>query len=116
MSFILQLLTAFFRALLPWLARESRPTAEDADPDRETREKLRKKVRNIWLITLLIVLVPNSAGCIRTVYVEHGTPVRLRETIRNAKVWVKDSNGEVVAGKMDLLEGWYALSLDDSEK
>ena len=116
MSFIIALLTALFRALLPWLARKSRPTAEDADPDRETRAKLRKKVRDIWLITLLIVLVPTSAGCIRTVYVPAGTAVRLRETIKDAKVWVKDSNGEAVAGKMDLPEGWYALSVDTEDK
>jgi len=28
---------------------------------------------------------------------------------------VKDANGEVVAGKMDLPEGWYALALDVEE-
>lgn len=44
-----------------------------------------------------------------TIYVPAGEPVRLRETIKNAKVWVMDSSGELVAGKMDLPEGWYCL-------
>ena len=55
-----------------------------------------------------------STGCVRTVYVPHGTPVRLRETVRDAKVWVKDADGRVVGGRMDLPEGWYALP-DDGE-
>jgi hypothetical protein len=52
-------------------------------------------------------------GCVRTIYVPHGTPVRLRQTVKDVKVWVKDSGGEPVAGKMDLYEGWYVLSVDD---
>ena len=54
-------------------------------------------------------------GCVRTVYVPHGTPVRLRETVKDAKVWVKDADGKPIAGKMDLPEGWYALPVDDEE-
>ena len=48
-------------------------------------------------------------------YIPHGTPVRLRETVEDVKVWVKDADGGPVAGKMDLPEGWYVLP-DDSEK
>ena len=44
-----------------------------------------------------------------------GEPVRLRETIRNAKVWVVDKNGEPIASVMDLPEGWYALPLGRKE-
>ncbi len=54
-------------------------------------------------------------GCMRTVYVPHGTPVRLRETVKDVKVWVKDAGGEPVAGKMDIPEGWYALPLEEDE-
>jgi len=62
----------------------------------------------------LLIVVTLLAGCAaRTVYVPDGTPVRLRETVRNAKVWVKDADGEPVAGQMDIPEGWYALPLDD---
>jgi len=62
---------------------------------------------------LTIMLLP---GCgVRTIYVPHGTPVRLRETVKNVKIWVKDADGEPVAGKMDLPEGWYALPLDSED-
>ena len=63
-----------------------------------------------FLIPILLL-----TGCVRTIYVPHGTPVRLRETVKDVKVWVKDSGGEPVAGKMDLAEGWYALPLEDEE-
>ena len=39
-----------------------------------------------------------------------GTPVRLRETVRNAKVWVLDAHSEPVPGEMDLPEGWYCIA------
>ena len=63
-----------------------------------------------FLIPILLL-----TGCVRTIYVPHGTPVRLRETVKDVKVWVKDSGGEPVAGRMDLAEGWYALPLEDEE-
>ena len=70
------------------------------------------------LIPILLALscaAAGGAGCgVRTVYVPHGEPVRLRETIEDAKVWVLDETGEPVAGKMDLPEGWYALPVDDA--
>jgi hypothetical protein len=47
MKWVIAILTAFFQALLPWVAKQ-RPTAEDADPDRETRDKLRDRIRKQW--------------------------------------------------------------------
>jgi len=66
------------------------------------------------LIPLLLPILLLT-GCVRTIYVPHGTPVRLRETVEDVKVWVKDAGGEPVAGRMDLPEGWYAVELDDEE-
>ena len=69
--------------------------------------------RLIWFLLPILLL----AGCaVRTVYVPHGTPVRLRETIHNAKVWVKDADGKPVAGRMDLPEGWFCLPVDDADE
>ena len=48
MRWLVAILTAFFQALLPWLARRAQPSAEDADPDRDTRDRLRAKVRKTW--------------------------------------------------------------------
>ncbi len=44
MKWVIAILTAFFQALLPWVSKQ-RPTAQDADPDRPTRDHLRAKVR-----------------------------------------------------------------------
>ena len=69
-------------------------------------------IRKLIPLLLPILLL---TGCVRTIYVPHGTPVRLRETVEDVKVWVKDAGGEPVAGRMDLPEGWYAVELDDEE-
>jgi len=61
-------------------------------------------------VALLALCLVSLSGCFtRTIYVPDGTPVRLRETVRNAKVWVLDKDGNPVAGEMDLPEGWYVL-------
>ena len=49
MKWVIAILTAFFQALLPWVVRKSRPTAQDADPDLQTRDKLRDSVRKHWI-------------------------------------------------------------------
>jgi hypothetical protein len=64
---------------------------------------------------LPILLLASAVGCTRTIYVPHGTPVRLRETVKDVKVWVKDADGQPVAGKMDLYEGWYSLPMPKEE-
>jgi len=69
-------------------------------------------IRKLIPLLLPILLL---TGCVRTIYVPHGTPVRLRETVEDVRVWVKDADGKPVAGKMDVPEGWYALPLDDEE-
>jgi len=66
------------------------------------------------LIPLLLPILLLT-GCVRTIYVPHGTPVRLRETVEDVKVWVKGADGEPVAGRMDIPEGWYALPLPEDE-
>ena len=48
MKWLVAILTALFQALLPWLARQSRPTAGSADLDRQTRDRLRDRVRKHW--------------------------------------------------------------------
>lgn len=50
------------------------------------------------------------SGCFtRTIYVPPGKSVRLRETIRGAKIWALDAESKPVAGTIDLPEGWYVL-------
>jgi len=72
-------------------------------------------IRKLLPFLLPILLLTSGAGCVRTIYVPHGTPVRLRQTVKNAKVWVKDADGKPVAGKMDIPNGWYALPLEEDK-
>jgi len=63
--------------------------------------------RLIWFLLPILLL----AGCaVRTVYVPHGTLVRLRETVKDVKVWVKDTDGQPVvvrltAGRRGVIAG-----------
>ena len=120
MSALMTLLTAILRALIPALVQQSKDTAEDAAPATELRDSLRQQVRDSWgeaaRLTVLIFFLFTLTGCFtRTVYVKDGTPVRLRETVKSAKVWVLDKEGNPIPSKMDLPEGWFALPME-SEK
>jgi hypothetical protein len=68
-----------------------------------------------WLgvFTILVIVGCGTFMTNRTVLVPHGDAVRLRETVKNVKVWIKSADGEIVAGTMDLPEGWYCLPLED---
>jgi len=59
----------------------------------------------------LLALMSMSVSCAsRVVYVAHGEPVRLAQSVK-AKVWVVDSTGKTVRSqnRITLSEGWYAL-------
>jgi len=49
MKWLVAILTALFQALLPWAAKQKRPAAESADPDRLMRDRLRDRVRKHWV-------------------------------------------------------------------
>lgn len=64
-------------------------------------------------ILLLSVLIFMLQGCgTRTIYVPHGRAVRLRQTVKGVKVWIKDSEGKPVKGVFDLPEGWFCKPVD----
>ena len=114
MSELAPLIAALLLALIPALVKACRRTSQDAGTQPKLRNRLRDRIRKTWFpcIALLAVL---CAGCARTIYVPHGEPVRLRETVKDVKVWVMGPDGKPVAGKMDLPEGWYALPMEPGE-
>lgn len=113
-KFLVSLIVAVLQVLLPALFKSATLSAEDSASQPELKKRLRKRVRQTWAIGLLCIVFLSGCGP-KTVYVPDGEPVRLRETIRNAKVWVKDANGNTVAGRVDLLEGWYCLDVPAEE-
>jgi len=118
MNWIVALLEVVIRALLPVLAERWRDMQEDAMRRPQFRERLRRRVRETWgKACLLLCLALLLTGCAtRSVYVPHGEPVRLRETIPGAKVWVLDASGQPVKGRMDLPEGWYCLPVPGDDE
>lgn len=48
-------------------------------------------------------------GCATTdvVYVPPGDAVKLRETVKGVKVWIKTTEKITLPGKTDLMNGWY---------
>jgi hypothetical protein len=72
-----------------------------------------KTPRNNLILSavFLIVCASMSVSCAsRVIYVPHGEPVRLAESVK-AKVWVVDANGKNVRSnnRITIHEGWYAL-------
>jgi len=67
--------------------------------------------KSCWIA---LISLASSCGCAtRVVYVPHGEPVRLAESVK-AKVWVIDANGKSVRSNNRIIihEGWYALPKD----
>jgi hypothetical protein len=113
MNWLVTLIVALLRVFLPALVKASKPASEEADRNIELRDRLRRRVRRTWPPLVLVVVCLLLSGCAtRTIYIPDGTPVRLRMTVRDAKVWVLDKQGQPVPGRMDLPEGWYVLPDD----
>jgi DNA mismatch repair protein MutH len=62
------------------------------------------------VLLLLIFVIAFAPGCVKSIIVQPGEPVQLRETVRAAKVWVFDSKGNRVEAVVDLPAGFYCLS------
>ena len=78
-----------------------------------SQAKMRKN-NPILSAVFLLALMSMSVSCAsRVIYVPHGEPVRLAESVK-AKVWVVDANGKSVRSNNRIIihEGWYALPKD----
>lgn len=111
-AFIIGLIVALLKAFVPSLKEASRDTYTVAVPEDAGLEKrLRDRIADTWgtamlLICFSLVLV----GCgTRTVYIPDGQPVKLRETLKDVKVWIKTKDGKTEAAVMDIPEGWFAV-------
>jgi len=117
MEIILAILLALLRALLPALLPGTSATSPSSVADGARQPALRERLQEIVRRHGWVILVICVAGCwTRTIYVPAGEPVRLRETVRDVKVWIVDENGKPVTGRMDLPEGWYCLPIEENEK
>ncbi|MBN2559360.1 MAG: hypothetical protein JXQ75_00315 [Phycisphaerae bacterium] len=71
-----------------------------------------KASRTAWrtaLAATICALVCLSGCAERVVMVPPGEPVRLRQTVKNVKVWVADGQGKEMPAIIDIPEGWWTL-------
>lgn len=67
---------------------------------------------------LILALCVTLSGCTmftRTVYVPDGKMIRLRQSFNNAKIWVKEKDGNIAEGRMNVPEGWYCAPKEESK-
>ena len=71
-------------------------------------QNLKTISRSLFMIASMLTNV--GCGSTKVVYVKHGEPVRLAETVK-ARVWVVDKDGKNIrsVNRIELQEGWYAL-------
>ena len=115
MNFLLSLVLALLKLFVPALKSAAKDECEDAPRQPVLKNELKSKIRAAgWSVILALTVLPASGCFIKSVYVPHGEPVRLRETVEDAKIWVMTADGPR-ASTMDLPEGWYCLPLDEEE-
>jgi len=83
---------------------------------REEEVRLRKGHLTLLVLCIAVLTLSGCAMFTRTVYVPDGKAVKLRQDVKNVKIWVKDKNGVSVEGKMTLHEGWMVLPMPEDKQ
>jgi len=108
-DFIIKLIVEVFKVLIPSIKQASQDSYTVAVPRKELKKRLDSEILKHWGTSLLLISLIFLPGCFeRTIYVPDGTPVKLAETVKNVKVWVKTKDG-VKKVTMDLPEGHFVL-------
>lgn len=74
-----------------------------------------RNMSHLLSVALLAMVVSGCAIFTRTVYVPDGKAVRLRQDVKNVKIWVKEVGGNTAEGRMTLKEGWYCKPMPQEE-
>lgn len=115
MTWLIELIAALVKLFIPVIEDASKDTVIDAAPQGELKQRLQSQIKSAgWIAALMIGFSLSGCGD-RAILVPSGTPVKIRETIPQAKVWILDKQKRQVATKMDIPAGWYALSLSETE-
>lgn len=110
MTVLIEFVVALLKAFLPEIVAGTEDTHSVAIPEDPGLEgRLRARVATAGWVVLFCLVLPLSGCGTRTVYVPDGTPVKLRETLKCVKVWVKTKDGKTEALEMDIQEGWFVL-------
>ena len=116
MKVLAAVIAGIVKVLLEWAVSNWKKTAQDSNPDSKLKAKLTKAVKDARTKVIILLIVLTVTGCAtRTIYVSDGDPVRLRQDVKNVKIWVYDLNGEPVASIITLPEGWYCLPVPEDK-
>lgn len=108
-DFLVKLIVEILKVFIPSLKEASKDSYTVAVPREELKKRLDNKILEHWGKSVLLISLIFLTGCFeRTVYVPDGTPVKLAETVKNVKVWVKTKDG-IKKVIMDLPEGHFVL-------
>jgi len=80
------------------------------------RQRLQTRLKMVLVVMAFVSVFASGCGRVRTVLVPPGEPVRLREPVKKAKVWVADKDGKEVPGEVTVPAGWYALAPEPEAK
>lgn len=68
-----------------------------------------------WLLIACLMFSGCTPLFTRTIYVPDGKMVRVRKTVKNWPIWVKQTDGTWIEGRMDIHEGWFAAPLKEEK-
>ena len=111
-AFLVELIVALLKTFIPAISEASQDSYTVAVPeDKGLEKRLRDSVSATWGTGVILLCCSLALiGCgTRTVYIPDGQPVKLREALKNVKVWVKTKDGQIEAVEIDVPEGWYIL-------
>ena len=63
----------------------------------------------IVCVFIIFAVIVGCGG--KVIYLDPGDAVRLRQDVKNVKVWVKTKDGEIIPTKTDLKEGGFYMML-----
>ena len=70
-------------------------------------------MKRLLTISLICTICSGCTMFTRTIYVPEGQTVRLRQDVKNVKVWVKEKSGNTAQGRLTLKEGWFVLYMPE---
>ena len=115
MKFLVDLITAILAKVVPaWIKKSKQSMDKGAKPGTQEGKIKEKLKKDGWIVVFFAIFLFCSCAT-RVVYIEPGKSVRLRETVKNVKVWVKTDQGEVLPGVADLKEGGFYIPHIDQE-
>ncbi|MBI9017376.1 MAG: hypothetical protein JEZ07_08970 [Phycisphaerae bacterium] len=116
MNTLAAIIIAVLRLLVPAVVDYYKPKYKQADNQSTVKAALARKIRQSWPVVLLLLFMITITGCVntRTIYVPDGTPVKLRETVKNVKVWIM-VDGRQQPSTMNIPAGWYCVALDEDQ-